>query len=143
MAVRRKRKETIVSFLQSRKLLSISYDIVCMKSYELRKLRRKFDESIKSDGIKPATTVRYQSWIKRYLQYCIRIGIEISQASAISFLSTYKSENTKRQGYFALKYFFTRVLGDYSFFALTDLVQRITPKTEKWRKWWRRYKLTS
>jgi hypothetical protein len=77
---------------------------------KLAEIRCEYDKVIVRKKLTSATNARYKSWIRRYLCYCKVTGVGVSLESSKFFLMDYSSPHTKRQGYFALKFFFCNVL---------------------------------
>ncbi len=76
----------------------------------LRQLRYDFEEACLKSRMSESTKIRYQSWIKRYISHCKRNSKEVNINSCIYFLNTYEKFSTKKQGFYALKFLFTKVL---------------------------------
>ena len=108
-------------------------------SQNLVVLRKRFDVKVRELRILPNTAERYKSWIRRYLRFCMLSKMSLSIESAESFLNTYESLNTKKQGYYALKFLFVKVGRLNNFFDFDVLVPKRPIRTERWRKWWKRY----
>ena len=93
------------------------------KKYNLRTLRSSFDLEVNRAKLSPKSIARYQSWIKRYLRYCNNLGVEISNHSILSFLQGYETYSTRRQGFYALKFFSIRILKEKEFIRFKDTIK--------------------
>jgi len=94
-----------------------------MKKYNLVLLRKSFDLEINRAKLSKKSAARYQSWIRRYLIYCKNLGIEISNESILSFLQCYEVYSTRRQGYYALKFFSQKVIKKRDFIKIEETIK--------------------
>lgn len=136
-------RKRFLLFACDRKLLLFCFDILGMRVEKrefLVKLRKSFELAAASARFKASTKVRYRSWIRRYLAYCISLDISIDQSGAVAFLKSYKNYSTRRQGYYALRFLFLRVMKNQKFFSLLDCFPECTktwsmPKKRWWKRW--------
>lgn len=77
---------------------------------KLEMMRKQFDSAVSTYRLSASTTKRYRSWIRRFLIHCRKHGQQVTEKSAYTFLTSYSSAHTRRQGYFALRFFFTKAL---------------------------------
>ena len=111
-------------------------------SNELKRMREQFNSAVLTCRLSSSTAERYRSWIRRFLIYCRNLGLSITEEAASAFLTAYKSAYTRRQGYFALRFFFVKVLERS--FAPEQLQEFVIRQKRRKRKasqrrwlWWR------
>ena len=95
----------------------------------LKAVKINFDLEVNRSKLTRESASRYQSWVRRYLRYCKNIGVAISKESSCSFLQSYEAYSTRRQGFYALKFFFVKVLKFKEFINFKDTV-----KVKTWNK---------
>ncbi len=107
------------------------------------KLRARFDAAGKAHALSPATTLRYRSWIRRFIVFCRRHHLPLTSESVQAFLQTYRSRTTRRQAFFALKFFLVVVM---EISSPDGLSQYRVPGSNTWtkspkKKWWNPFEM--
>jgi hypothetical protein len=104
----------------------------------LHQLRHEFDQQCLRHKLSTKTALRYRAWIRRYLVFVKHCGSQISIESLVAFLRSYPAFTTRRQGFYALKFFFVAVLAKQ--FPIDLACCEPEPRRNVWRKgkWWQR-----
>ena len=109
-----------------------------IEKVKLKSLKISFDLEVSKSKLSRKSAARYQSWIRRYLKYCRNSGLEISNDSFCSFLKRYESYSTRRQGFYALKFFAIKVIKQKNFIEFGKTV-KIKTWNKKRNKSFRKY----
>lgn len=99
-------------------------------------LKVRFEKEVSKCSKSDSTIKRYKSWIRRYIRFCMHLGLEINEESALSFIKSYEIYTTRRQGYYAIKYLFKKVLKakifDLSYTYKEEQRKKYNYKNRKW-----------
>lgn len=96
-------------------------------------LKMGFEREISKNSTKYSTIQRYRSWIRRYIRFCLNLGLEINQDSALAFIKSYEIYTTRRQGYYAMKFLFNKIL-KVKMFKLCDTYKEERKKKHNYCK---------
>jgi len=107
------------------------------KVEDLKDLRARFDVAASKHSLSSITISRYRSWIRRYIDLCRHAGLPSKNEAVASFLKTYESFYTRRQGYYALKFLLDVVMKHPNFPTLNECSPSRRWRSERQRRWWR------